>query len=59
MAFSFKIRINKSFIVIEKNVHSLIRNVNSIFIQLKDQGTYNIVIYKRLALNNSNFKELS
>ncbi len=46
MIFPFKIRIDKSFIVIKKNVHSLIRNVNSTFIHLKDQGTSNIIIYK-------------
>ncbi len=56
MTFSFKIRINKSCIIIEKNEHSLTRNVNSTCIQLKAQGTYNIVIYKRVVLDNSNFK---
>jgi hypothetical protein len=56
MTFSFKIRINKSCIIIEKNENSLIRNVNSTCIHLNDQGTYKIVIYKLVVLDNSNFK---
>jgi hypothetical protein len=56
MTFFFNKRINKSFIIIEKKEHSLIRNVNLTFIQLKDEDTTTSLFIKRVALDNSNYK---